>query len=245
MVHRATGAAVAAALIAGFAASSARADITGNPLVVTASTSTGLSSTWVLLPTMGQTVGDDWHFQSSATWSYQFWDQGQFLGSINSLSVHLYGDPQVHVNFSTFAGAADTNFTFSSALVGFPSITGGTANASAGLTVADMNGNGVVLAGNNPGGFAYRADFNGMVPGGSNFASFFPGLADPAGNSVNAFIPPTVVPASVVNMSAQFAFTLSANDLASGTSSFEIVPSPAGAVVLGLGLCAVGRRRRS
>ena len=244
MVHRAKGAAIAAALIAGFAAS-VHADINGNPLVVTATTSTGLWSTWTLLPQMGQQVGEDWHFQSSSTWSYSFWDQGQYLGSITNLSVHLYGDPQVHVNFATVAGAVATNFTFSSALVSFPAIVGGTANASAGLTIADMDGNGVSLTGNNPGGFAYRADFNGLVPGGSNYASFFPGLADPVGTSTNAFAGPSVIPGAVVDMSARFSFTLSANDLVSGTSSFEIVPAPAGAAALGLGLLAVGRRRRA
>jgi hypothetical protein len=238
--------AVLAAALMGVAASFAHADLNGNPLVVTATTSTGLTATWNLTPEMGQFHGPDWHFNSSTSWTYNFWSQGQLLGSISNLRVSIIADPQVNVSFTATAGLVDTNFTFSSTLLSFPAFAGGTAQASAGITVADLNGNGVTLTGNNPGGFAYRADYNGNVPGGTNYASFFPSVTgDPSsGNSVSANLGPTFIPASVGDMSARFAFTLSAGDLASGTSNFEIVPAPAGSVALGLGLLGVARRRR-
>jgi hypothetical protein len=238
--------AVLAVAFLGAAASLAQADLNGHPLVVTATTSTGLTSTWNLTETMGQFHGPDWHFNSSSGWSYNFWSQGQLLGTISNLNVSIIADPQVNVSFTATAGVVDTSFTFSSTLLSFPAFAGGTAQASAGITVADLNGNGVTLTGNNPGGFAYRADYNGVVPTGTNYASFFPSVTgDPSsGNSVSANLGPTFIPASVGDMSARFAFTLSAGDLASGTSNFEIVPAPAGAVALGLGLLGVSRRRR-
>ena len=45
-------------------------------------------------------------------------------------------------------------------------------------------------------------------------------------------------------MSPQFSFTLSALDLASGTSTYEIVPAPGALALLGMGLVGVRRRRR-
>jgi hypothetical protein len=189
--------------------------------------------------------GQDWAWQSSGSWSYQFWAAGQHLGTISNMSVSIFGDPQVDVNFSTFGGAVPSTFTFSSALLSFAPITGGTATATAGITVADINGDGSFINPVAPGQGMYQANFNGLVPAGVNYANFFPAPKFGApGASDSDGLGPTVIPFAVTDMSAQFQFQLSANDLASGTSSFRIVPAPAGVFAVGFGLLAVGRRRR-
>jgi MYXO-CTERM domain-containing protein len=45
-------------------------------------------------------------------------------------------------------------------------------------------------------------------------------------------------------MSARYRFSLTANDEASGTSSFEIVPAPGAIALLGMGGLLAARRRR-
>lgn len=230
-----------------FLAAAAHADINGNPLTITATTATGLTATYNLTPSQGSwsNGGQDWTFTSGASWSHNFWASGQFLGTISSLSVTLYGDPQVNVNFSAFAGAVPTTFSFSSGVVNFAPIVGGTAAASAAITVADVDGNGASMSPLAPGGSMYQANFNGLVPAGINYASFFNGaLSGAIGGSDSASQGPTVIPFAVTDISAAFSFELSANDLASGTSTFSIVPAPAGMMAVGLGLLTVTRRRR-
>jgi hypothetical protein len=238
---------VAALAASGLLAAAAHADITGDPLTITAITNSGLTSTYTLTPSQGtwSNGGQDWTFTSGAAWSHQFWASGQYLGTINSLSVSLYGDPQVDVNFSAFGGNVPTKFVFSSGLVSFAPIVGGTANASAGITIADVDGNGASMNPNTSGAAMYLANFNGNVPAGVNYASFFaPGLSGNPGASDSANQGPNIIPFAVTDISAQFDFMLSPNDLASGTSTFRIVPAPAGLGLVGMGLLLVGRRRR-
>ena len=53
------------------------------------------------------------------------------------------------------------------------------------------------------------------------------------------------MPGAVSDISSRFSFTLSANDIASGTSIFTVViPSPGSAALLGLGGLVAIRRRR-
>ncbi|HYE62685.1 MAG TPA: hypothetical protein VD997_11875 [Phycisphaerales bacterium] len=231
------------------AAGSALADVVGNPLTITATTASGLSATWTLTPGMGEwsNNGQDWSFTSGSTWRREFWAGGQLLGGLSSLSMNLIGDPQVHVNFTTFGGSVPATFTFSSALLTFAPITGGTADASAGITLADIDGDALSYVNpTSPGNGIYRATFNGMDPAGTNYTSFFNSgfTASGLGGSTSDSFGPTTVPYSVSSMSAQFSFVLSPNDLASGTSQFRLVPTPGAAGVLGLGLLAVARRRR-
>ena len=226
----------------------AHADINGNPLTITATTLSGESVSWSLVPSAGQwsNGGQDWTYQSGSGWSREFWHESEFLGRVSNLTVNLFGDPQVDVNFSIFGGAVPAVFTFSSALVSFAPITGGTAQASAGITVADVNGDGLSSMGSvNPGDPLYRANFNGLVPAGTNYASFFAGgFAAGLGGSTSDSLGPTFIPFAVTDISAQFSFVLSPFDLASGTSTFQIVPSPAGLGAIAAGLLLVGRRRR-
>jgi hypothetical protein len=160
------------------------------------------------------------------------------------------GTPTVNLNFAVMAGAVQTEFTISSALLSFNTpISPAEGRASAAISVTDVLGNGANLTGAASNGGSYIAQYNGLVPTGTTFAELIPGLSAPGfgSNAVaqdfpggGAFAP---IGAAVSNMSSQFHFTLSAFDQASGTSTFEIVPAPATLALLGIG-ALLGRRRR-
>jgi hypothetical protein len=93
---------------------------------------------------------------------------------------------------------------------------------------------------------AYEANYNGLAPAGTNFAAFIPGLvvATPGGSNATSdgtggFLP---IAGAVSSMSSRFAFTLSAHDSASGTSSFVVVPEPASLALVLAGVLAFRRR---
>jgi MYXO-CTERM domain-containing protein len=244
---RTYGAALAlGALGLALSAGSAHASIVGDPLTVTAIADGGLTATWALPASWGTWNGDDWHYDGTGR-TYQMWNGQTLLGTLTNITMDLYGDPQVVLNFTAQAGVANTKFIFTSALVSFAALTNPTATASAGVTVTDNNFNGALLSGQQSDGASYWANYNGPVPGGTNYASFLPTVSATAlqgSNSGSASQGPTVLGGSVSDMSAQFAFSLSAFDSASGTSNFEIVPTPGALALLGLAGLAAGRRRR-
>jgi hypothetical protein len=94
---------------------------------------------------------------------------------------------------------------------------------------------------------SYEANYNGLPPAGTNFASFIPGLvtvvpgdSDSDSDGTGGFLP---IPGAVTSMGSRFAFTLSADDSASGTSSFNIrIPEPASVMLVLAGLMALRRR---
>jgi MYXO-CTERM domain-containing protein len=235
----------AAGLAIGAATSPARAYIEGNPLTVTALTS-GHTATWVLPIDAGTWEGPNWHYDSGG-YRYEMWDGGTLVGTLSGLHMDIYDDPQVVLNFTAQANAADTKFIFTSALVSFAALTNPTGQASAGVTVTDNNFNGALLSGQESNGAAYWANYNGLVPGGTNYASFFSSVSATAlegTHTDNANQGPTPIAGSVSDMSAQFSFMLSAFDAASGTSNYQIVPAPGALALLGLGGLAAMRRRR-
>jgi len=236
----------AAAMVAITAVTSpAQAYIEGNPLTVTALTS-GHTATWVLPIDAGTWEGEDWHYDSSGR-TYQMWDGGTLVGTLSGIHMDIYDDPQVVLNFTAQANVSTTKFIFSSALVSFASLTNPTASASAGITVTDNNFNGALLAGQESDGAAYWANYNGLVPGGTNYASLLNTVSATAlegTHTDSANMGPTAIVGSVGSMSSQFSFSLSAFDAASGTSSFQVVPAPGALALLGLGGLAVTRRRR-
>ena len=166
---------------------------------------------------------------------------------IDNLQLGLDGDPVINLSFSVTAGNAGTTFHIISGLLGPLGLANADAAATAGVTVTDslmtMNGataNGLL------GGKFYRATYNG--------ASTLPDL-------VNG---PVVVPANgtltvsgtdpwqnvgaVNSMQSEFYFNLTASDLASGTSSFAVVPIPEPGAMLALltgliGFAGIARRK--
>jgi len=175
------------------------------------------------------------------------------IARLMGASVFCRDDPQVNLNFSVFAGSVDTVFTITSPTLSFGTLAQAVGRTSAGFTITDLDGNGVFLSdwnGNN----VYTSRYNGAVPGGTLFHNSFLGTYG-TGTPGDSFSTDDNYPGGgnyvpiadpVSDMSSRFRFTLTSNDIASGTSVYEIVPVPAPSAVtlLGLGGILVARRRR-
>lgn len=172
------------------------------------------------------------------------------VGTIQSATVVIgnigrAGGQTVSLNFNVAAGALNTVFGVSSGTFGaaFPTAIG---RASAAVTLTDTTGNGATLAPD--GGSVYSAYYNGLQ--GTQFAGLINGaVVAGAFSTVTAeaefpgggnFAP---IGGAINDISADWTFSVSAFDVASGTSVFTVVPAPASVALLGAaGLIA--RRRR-
>jgi MYXO-CTERM domain-containing protein len=179
---------------------------------------------------------------------------GERIATINSASLTVHEDPDVALNFNVASGVLDTVFTITSAQVSFATIGQAEGRASASINATDLGGDGVSLQPSAAQSGAFTTRYNGVLPGGSVFHDFFDtsvSTAVPGGTvSVAADYPGggafSPIAGAVTNISSRFSFSLSAQDVAAGTSFFRVqaVPSPTGAGLLGLaGLVAVRRRR--
>lgn len=167
------------------------------------------------------------------------------IASLDDAVLTILGDPQITLNFAMTAGPLDTTVTISSAVLSFGPFVNPDGLASAALGLTESNGDTATLTGLGGSGNAYVASYN--TPPGTIFAEFIPQLyASGAYQSVSdsdgtgGFVP---ISDTVTNMQAQYSFTLTAFDQASGTSVFVIIPEPAGLVLLALGGLVLGRRR--
>lgn len=234
----------------GVVAAPAAADISDIVFRITAVGETG-NDTWVAR------LGDG-GFNPDGSWSWNLTapvelrsDEGVLLGTLQQAGTTIIEDPQITLGFFVQAAAVPVNFVIQSALLSFDPMMNPDGRLGGSITVTDGGIDGATLTGNQAGGDFLWGQYNGAIPGGTTFATVVPGpvVAGPGlseGASEN--LPPGVgfmpIPGSVSDMSLQWAFTLSANDVASGTGTFIIVPGPAGAGVLGLAGLAVFRRRR-
>lgn len=195
-----------------------------------------------------QTGVYDWDSVGAVTVNDQF---GNPLAEIGNVWTFMVVDPIISLGFLVTAGNADTMFTINSALLSFPAIAPAQVSASAQIGATDQNGNGVVVRGNYGGGTkSYIANYNGFVPGGTNYATLVNNQAagafgttvsnegNPAGGGFNNVAGP------ITSMSASFSFTLSAGDSAGGTSVFVVVPEPSSVLLLVFGAAAGLLRRR-
>lgn len=157
---------------------------------------------------------------------------GKLLGTIEKLELVPGEDPNVKLNFAASTGSATTTFTFTSApvAVGASSVWG---YATAAVTVTDRNGNGATLTGDLTGGRAFEARYNTATP------VVFAGLlgthaASPDDTAVAVDRSPagwTPIPGAVTDIGAEWKFTLTGGDSASGTADFGVaLAGPAAAI---------------
>jgi hypothetical protein len=180
--------------------------------------------------------------------------QGTVLGTLQTGSVLAIEDPVVSLNFSVQAGAFPTNFNVISTLVSFAPINGATALANGTLVADDRNGDGVTVAplGVFPGNAIYVAKYNNsglpfMDLDGTTFAGLFTAgpYTNPVGfNVADGTGPFQPVPGAISNIQSGFGFSLSAGDIASGTSTFFVTPAPGAFGLLAVAGVVAARRRR-
>lgn len=173
---------------------------------------------------------------------------------ITGAAVHLEADPIVALSFGlNNTSGVDTNIIVSSPLLSFASISNAIGNASASVTLVDPQGDGATLT---PiAGRGYRAFYNGGAPQvGTEFAGLFTTpitLAPnpPFGSATSVTVdfpgPGVFTPMGTVSdASAGWAFVLSDGDTATGSSTFEIIPTPGTGALLAFGALSLIRRRR-
>lgn len=235
------------------------ADIVGDGLTVIAMDE-GTGSWSAATFQVSQGTDGNWRWASNETHVF-FGADGQNLGCINppvqdnptTTSIEYVADPIVNLNFSVAAGSTTTTFMIGSALLTFPTINGATGRASAGFSVTDVFGDGATLTGlaGTSGTAGYTSAYNGTagpVMTGSQFSELLPGsvIAAPGQTATPSDQNPPVgyLPIGVpVNSISSFVkFSLSPFDLASGTTTFEVIPEPASLVLLALGGLLIRRR---
>ena len=171
------------------------------------------------------------------------------LVTFQGLEVWYREDPEVALSFGIVNGPADTTITIATGLLSFPDINGAAGRATVAMALTDLDGNGGLLEGLGPVGGAYVAQYNGGVPAGTTFAELIGLLVAPPGGSILAEVSIPAgglldIPDVVSDMSAQFSFRLSPNDMVTVQSHYQIIPVPAAVWLLAAGLAVGGRRRR-
>jgi uncharacterized protein (TIGR03382 family) len=244
-----------AALLAGIAVfaigSTAKADISDIVIRIEASNALGTAVFQGHLSDGTFYEGGEyiWELRSPTT---LFSDSGQMIASITGARVRCVDDPVVQLNFSVSAGSIMTSFTITSPTLSFGTISQAEGRVSAGVTTTDVDGDGSNMSPSAQPGM-YTSRYNGAVPGGTLFADLLPNSVMAgafSSNTANGSFPGggafSAIANPVSDMSARYNFTLSANDDASGTSTYEIrpVPAPGALALMGLGGLLAGRRRR-
>jgi hypothetical protein len=159
---------------------------------------------------------------------------GQVIATLTSLTLRFIRGSRVDVNVSCRAASADLIISFRSGSLAFDTISSAAAEAKASATVslADTDGDGAVLFGIGPPGTGIHQSFINHESGVSaRFSTLLGMVAVGSGGagSVYQTDPPSgyrAVGASVSDMSVVVAFALTANDIATLSSLYAILPLP-------------------
>lgn len=238
-----TSVAATALTAAATVTTSAQADLTNtlSDVVFTVEVSSSLGSGVLeVTQSMGIFNADFTQFMWMLPGQVAIMDGPTVIATLTGGNVFYDGDPAIAMGFSIAAGNADTSVSISSGTLGV-GLSDPAAIASAGLTLTDGDSNGSALTGQQAGGGSYRASYNGST---TTFLEAVGALATGSGGTDSADDSAAGgIAGLVTDMNSSFSFMLSANDQASGTSSYSIVPAPAALTVLAGGL-VLGRRRR-
>jgi len=141
------------------------------------------------------------------------------IGYIDSLMMNVDQDPAVSLSFACRAGGAATTFTFTNFLD--TSLILPIAQATAGVTATDTMNNNGFITGLWPGGMTFQSRYNA----GTVFENRAVGGTIPIGGtySINDAGAWQQLSIPVTRMESEFKFQLSARDLASGTSNFQMI----------------------
>ena len=189
------------------------------------------------IPCSGGAV--DWTLPSPV----EIMDGSVWLARIKDLGIQSDLEPYVNLRFAVEAGASDTTFDISSAIVGFGPLSNPQAYASGGVTLTS-DSDGATITGLF-GGMNYEARYNSSIV----FADLVGGFSISGDQTVTRSDRKPgsgydTITGTLSSIESQFKFILSAMDQASGTSRFEVVPEPATMSLLALGGLALIRRRR-
>jgi hypothetical protein len=224
----------------------AYADLDGSAFHIEASNGDGSASYSVPL--------DSFEYDAEAN-TYKWFSTGpvelvdpeteEVIAVLTSGNAFIAGDPAVNFGFAVQAGGTDTTFFITSALVSFPAINSAQGQAGAAFTITDQTHDGATLSTLNRVGKAYNATYNGTTA----FADLVSGFSAGAGHSESSDEnePPSGysnIADPVTSIESSVYFKLSANDLASGTNSFEVIPEPSTLALLALGALSMLRRNR-
>ncbi len=230
----ATPIAIAFAILgASLGASSAVADITGGGLNIIATNAAGDVATFQIPAPPGVSA---WTWSSTEMIEMRSPTTGELIAVLNpdgrESRVEYVDDPFINMSFSVQAASSATTFLISSALLSFATITEPEGRATAGFSLTDGDGDGATLTGiGDPSGAqgAYLAQYNGFAGtlSGTTFAEAIQSMT--AGifstQTASADVPPVgflIIANPVSDMSVFVSFTLTANDLASGTSAYVV-----------------------
>ncbi|MFO0834232.1 MAG: hypothetical protein U0638_04620 [Phycisphaerales bacterium] len=245
MINAGRGIGVAAAAAMLMASGVASASIVGKALRVTVTSTTMGTGVFEVDQNQGTWSGDTWTWRSGSAGIPIKNAQGQTLATLSNTTMRYISDPVVSLSFSLMAGGSGINASIASGLLSFPTAYS-EGKASASVTVTDSDGNGASLTGMASGGEMYSAHYNGYLGAGTTFASH-DGASLVAGawdsNSTSESLGFLTI-GNVFDMSAQYAFKLSANDQASGTSVWVTQPIPAPGALALMGLAGFAARRR-
>ncbi|MBL8762187.1 MAG: hypothetical protein JNL50_12885 [Phycisphaerae bacterium] len=246
MLKAGLGVGACAALAMMIASGTASAEIVGSALRITVTSQTMGEGTFEVSEEQGSWSGDTWTWRSGSEGIAIKNASGQTLATLSNTTMRYINDPVVSLSFSLQAGGSGIVASIASGLLSFPTILA-EGKSSAGVTVTDSDGDGATMTGMAGGGEMYSAHYNGYLGAGTMFSSHGGASLVAAAWDSNVasgslgFLPI----GNVSDMSSQFAFSLTANDQASGTSVWvtQEIPAPGALALLGLAGFAARRRR--